>query len=62
MHDQGSEFIGHEFSKYLIKREYGLTDKTSTLDNPNSNEILEQIHQVLRTPVLNFHITETYVD
>ena len=43
-HDQGSEFIGHEFRKYLIEEEYGIISKPRTLGNPISNAILEQIH------------------
>ena len=39
-YDQVSEFIGHEFIKYLIEREYEITAKPSTLGNPTSNVIL----------------------
>ena len=62
MYDQGSEFIVNEFSKSLIEIEYGLTSKPSTLRNPTSNAILEQIHQVLGNLVRTFSIKETYVD
>ena len=30
-YDQGSEFIGHNFRKCLIEKEYGITDKPITL-------------------------------
>ena len=43
-YDQGKEFIGHEFRKYLIKMEYKITAKPITLVNLMSNEILERIH------------------
>ena len=46
-YDQGSEFIGHEFRKYLIEIEYVITAKPSTLVNPTYNAVLEWIHQVL---------------
>ena len=46
-YDQGKEFIGNEFRKYLIEYEYGITAKPSTSRNPISNAILERIHQVL---------------
>ena len=36
-YDQGKEFIGHNFRKYLIEREYGITAKPSTSVNPMSN-------------------------
>ena len=40
-YDQGSEFIGHEFSKSLIERKYVVTSKPSTSGNPTSSAILE---------------------
>ena len=46
-YNQGEEFIGHEFIKYLINMEYRITAKPSTLGNPMSNSVLERIHQVL---------------
>ena len=46
-YDQGSESIVHEFIKSLIKEEYGILAKPSTLVNPNSNAILERIHQIM---------------
>ena len=30
MYDQGSEFVGHEFIKYLIEEEYGIIANPST--------------------------------
>ena len=61
-YDQGSEFIGHEFIKSLIKTEYGITDKPSPSRNPMSNALLERIHQVLGNLVQTFNISQTYVD
>ena len=61
-YDQGSEFIGHKFSKLRIEMDYGITVKPSTLGNPTSNEILERIHQVLVNIVQTCNITQTYVD
>ena len=40
-YDQGSEFIGREFIKEPIEREYGINITPSTLGDPNSNDILE---------------------
>ena len=62
MYDQGSEFIGHEFRKYLIEREYGITSKPSNLEYTISNVILERFHQVLGNLVQNFTSTPKYVD
>ena len=61
-YDQGSEFIGHKFIKYLIETEYRITNKPITLVNPMSNAALECIHQVLGNLVHNFNIFHTYVD
>ena len=43
MYDQGSEFIGHEFRKFLIEIKYRITAKRTTLGIPTSNVTLEQI-------------------
>ena len=43
-YDQGSEFIGHQFIKFLIKMDYDKFSKPRTSGNPMSNAILEQIH------------------
>ena len=62
-YDQGKEFIGHEFRKFLIEMECGITSKTSNSVNPMSNAVLERIHQVLGNLVWTFNIsTQTYVD
>ena len=62
MYDQGKEFIGHEFRKYLIDTEYGITAKPSTSGDPMYNVILEHIHQVIGNLVQTFNIQQTYVD
>ena len=59
---QWSEFIGNEFSKYLIEREYGISAKKITSGNTNSNDILERIQQVLGNLVRTFNIQQKYVD
>ena len=61
-YDQGLEFIGHEFRKYLTETDYGITAKPSASANPTSNAILERIHQVLGNLVHTYNIKETYVD
>ena len=37
MHDQELEFIGHEFRKNLIEKEYRVTANPSTSVNPTYN-------------------------
>ena len=62
MYEKLSEFIGHEFIKSLIEMKYGITAKQSTSENPTSNAILGQIHQVLGNLVQTCNITQTYVE
>ena len=63
MHNQGKEFIGHEFIKSLIELEYGITSRPSTLVNTMTNVVLERIHHVLGNIVRTFRIsTQNYVD
>ena len=47
MHDQGSKFIGSEFIKYLVEKEYVILANPITSGNPTYNVILEQIHTVI---------------
>ena len=61
-HDQGLEFIGHDFIKNQIEEEYGIAPKPSTLANPTSNERLEWIHTVLGNLVRAYNIKDTYID
>ena len=61
-YDQVSEFISHESRKPLIKEEYRMTAKPSSLENPTSNAILEKIHQVLGNLVHIYNIETTYVE
>ena len=61
-YDQGKEFIDHEFRKYLIEMEYGITDKPIASENPMSNAVLERIHQVLGNLLRILNIpTHSYV-
>ena len=62
MHDQGSEFIRHEFIKSLIEMECRIIANLSTLGNPTYSAILERIIQVLGNLVRNCNIKETHVD
>ena len=45
-YDQGTEFVGHEF-QHTMAKEYGIKTRAATTKNPQTNSILEQIHQVL---------------
>ena len=60
--DQGSEFISHDFRKYLIEKYFRLTNKPSTSGNPTSNAILEHINQVMENLVQTCNIKITYID
>ena len=61
-YDQGKQFIGHEFRKFLIEMEYGITFKPSTLVNPINDAILKHVHQFIGNLVLTCNITQTYDD
>ena len=61
-YDQGSEFIGNDYRRFLIEIEYRIPAKPITLGNLTSNAILERIHQVLGDLVRNFSIKYDYVD
>ena len=52
----------YEFRKSPIETENGITPKPKSLENPTSNAVLKQIHQVMGNLVRNSNISETYVD
>ena len=56
------EIYVHDFIKYLIEDEYGITAKPSTSVNPVSNAVLGRIHQVIGNLVRTFNVQRTYVD
>ena len=45
IHDNGGEFIGHEFQDMM--RSLGITSKPTTVKNPQSNTIVEQLHKTM---------------
>ncbi len=59
--DRGSEFIGQDFQK-MIKEDYGITAKPITVRNPQSNAIVERIHQVIGNIIRTFELESNYLD
>jgi transposase InsO family protein len=49
IHDAGTEFTGFEFQELL--NSYGITVVPTTVNNPQSNGILERSHQTLANPL-----------
>ena len=45
IHDNGGEFIRHEFQDML--RQFRITAKPTTVKNPQSNAIVEQLHKTM---------------
>ena len=60
-YDHGSEFIGSEFQQ-LIKEEYDIEAKPSSKRNPQSNAILERIHQTIGNMIRTFEMQNQEID
>jgi hypothetical protein len=45
IHDQGGEFLGHEFQERL--RVHNLISKSTTTKNPQANAVCERMHQAI---------------
>ena len=45
IHDNGGEFIGHEFQEML--KTLGITAKPTTVKNPQANTIVERLHKTM---------------
>ena len=62
MYDREEEFLGHKFKNILIETKYSINYKPVSPGNPQANEIIERIHQVLGNLVRTYYLQETYVD
>ena len=60
-YDHGPEFIGSEFQQ-LIKEEYDIEAKPSSKRNPQSNAILERIHQTIGNMLRTFEVENQPLD
>ena len=69
IHDNGGEFTGHEFQTLL--QQQGISDKPTTVKNPQANAICERMHQtmanqlrpiLMQNPPQNLHEAENLVD
>ena len=58
--DKGTEFM-REFAE-MIENDYGIAKHGSNKRNPQSNSVLERIHQTIGNMVRTFEITEQEVD
>jgi len=58
--DRGTEFMG-DFAK-MIKEDYGITRRGTTVRNPQANSILERIHQTLGNIVRTFEPQDLDMD
>ena len=59
-YDCGSEFIGKEFTELLDS--YGIKKKKITTKNPQSNAIIERVHQVLGNMLRTFELQDQNLD
>ena len=62
IYDQGGEFLGNNFKNSLIEDKYGTRNKPAFPGNPQVNETIERIHQLLGNLVCTYILQETYVD
>jgi hypothetical protein len=58
---RGSELIGKDFQS-MIKYYYGIKGKSITVRNPQANEILERVHQVIENIIQKFELESNYLD
>jgi hypothetical protein len=59
--DHGSEFIGNEFQR-LIEEEHDIEAKPSSKRNPQSDAILERIHQTIGDMLRTFEVENQPID
>jgi transposase InsO family protein len=56
-----SEFIGKDFQS-MIKNDYGIIGKHITVRNPQTNAIVERVHQVIGNIIRTFELDSNYLD
>jgi len=61
IYNNGSEFIGPEFQS-IIKHEYHINCKPTSVKNPQANAILERVHQVVGNMLHTFELEEIVED
>ena len=54
MYHRRNQFLGHELKNKLIKNKYRIKAKFATLENPQSNSILELINKCIANLVHTF--------
>ena len=59
--DRGYKFIGHKF-RHMVGHDYGIKCKPITVQNPQANAIVKQIHQVIANMVQTFDLESNYLD
>jgi transposase InsO family protein len=59
--DRGNEFMGQDF-RQMIKEDYGIKGKPITVRNPQSNAIVERVHQVIGNMIRTFELEKNYLD
>ena len=62
IYDRVGELLGHKFKDSLTEDKYGTKNKPASPGNPQVNETMERIHQVLGNLVRTCNLQETYVD
>ena len=60
-YDLGGELVGHKFKNTLIENEYGIKTKPDSPRNPQGNETIKRLHQVLGSLVRTYNLQEAYV-
>ena len=60
-YDRGSEFIGFEFHN-MVKTDYGIKCKPITVQNPQANEIVGRVHQVIGNLIRTYELEDNYLD
>ena len=60
-YDRGNEFLGKEFQE-MVKKEYGVKGKHTTVKNPQVNAIVECVHQTIGNMIRTFELEDNYLD
>ena len=59
-YDRGSEFLA-EFAE-MVEDDYGIKRKPSTVRNPQSNAMIERIHQTIGNIIRSYEVSELELD
>ena len=60
MYNHGKEFLNNAIEENIIENEYCIKFKCATTENPQENQMIEQIHRAIDNLIHSFYLQNYY--